>query len=124
MKDWSGETIWWAVYGVFLKDECLYVGVTKNAFYREQEHKRRFGRKSEFRVLNWTKSKARGSELESRYIRRYKKKGQARFNKNGSNPPINVRPMRKWVLYASKFGDLSLTPNLDYKEITVQEISK
>lgn len=91
VKDYFGNTIWYAVYGVFRKDKCLYVGVTKNAFYREQNHKCRFGKTVEFRIFNWSRSKSRATDLESKYIRQYQKLGQARFNKNGGGRSKAIR---------------------------------
>ncbi len=83
MKNFLGETIWWAIYGVFKDDECLYVGATRNWWLREQTHKLRFGKKTDFKILNWTRSKERAALLERRMIRKFQRFGQAQSNKNG-----------------------------------------
>ncbi len=83
MKNFLGETIWWAIYGVFKDDECIYVGATRNWWLREQTHKLRFGKKTDFKILNWTRSKERAALLERRMIRKFQRFGQAQSNKNG-----------------------------------------
>ncbi len=83
MKNFLGETIWWAIYGVFKDDECLYVGATRNWWLREQTHKLRFGKKTDFKILHWSRSKERASLIERQMIRKFQKLGQAKSNKNG-----------------------------------------
>lgn len=82
MKNMWGQTMWYWVYGVFRKDICLYVGATGNPFSREQDHKRRFGKRCEFRALKYCLSESRAALFEDRFIRQFKKLGQAKFNRN------------------------------------------
>lgn len=95
MKDWNGQTIWYAVYGIFDKGRCIYVGATKNAFDREQNHKQRFGKQVEFKVFNWTRSEEKARNLERKYIRDYTAKDEAEFNINGSckKPKRDLSPV-------------------------------
>lgn len=71
---------WTATYGIFDKEICLYVGATRNCYNRELQHKSRFGKHVEFRVLRWSRLSHTARMTEKRFIKHYQSLGQAEHN--------------------------------------------
>jgi predicted GIY-YIG superfamily endonuclease len=69
-----------SIYGIFKNGRCLYVGRTANPTRRAKAHKTRFGKSSELRVLEVTRTLSSARKLEAKYIKQFIKKGQARSN--------------------------------------------
>lgn len=80
-----------SVYGVFIKERCVYVGRTSNLKSRRIAHVRRFrklfGGEPDIRVLQ-NVSIERAPYVEWQMIRMYKEMGQADFN---SDPAFSYR---------------------------------
>ena len=70
------------VYGVFRNDEAIYVGITSRLDKRKQEHRSRFGRDIEFRIL------ATPDDKEAIWIRKLKPK----YNKLKTGEPVPRKP--------------------------------
>lgn len=92
------------IYGVFIKERCIYVGCTSAMDIRAVAHRRRFSKlfadKPEIRVLKKV-SLAASAYAEWSMIKLYKEMGQADFNsepaahKTSAPPPYVGRKMER-----------------------------
>lgn len=83
-RDANGDMDWHAVYGLFHKGRCIYVGHAFNTSARYGQHKKRFmallGEMPKLKVLCYApRYQIRAKETAA--ILRWRKKGQADYNK-------------------------------------------
>lgn len=57
------------VYGIYVNEECVYIGVTKNLVSRAATHSPHFPRNAVMRILHGTNSRVQAEVFEGREIR-------------------------------------------------------
>jgi hypothetical protein len=118
------------IYGLFKKDSehCSYIGQTFHPVFRKRQHFNYLHGKAtnhdlEFRLLDIT-AREKASELETRYIQRYKNINQCELNKRVKES-TKYKPSVKWLVKWKETGMIfeGMNQASRYFEISISVIT-